>query len=149
VFAAFSSPKTFIALAPRECPEGFFEITDVGRDLIPVLFWFKVPNGTRPGAPLLGSAATTDAASLLKLEIFSFALVDAEVLVGVFRSRFGGECTGDGVGEALIGERSAMGGARFLPCCATGKYCEYTSSAMEIRNEYFSTDWQHVVEILT
>ncbi len=97
----------------------------------------------------LGLAATTDAASLLKLEIFSFALVDAEVLVSVFRSRFGGECTGDGVGEALIGERSAMGGACFLLCCATGKYCEYTSSRMEIRNEYFSIYWQRMVEILT
>jgi hypothetical protein len=95
-------------------------MTDVGREVAILAFWFKAPHGTRPGVPLLGSAATTDAASLLKWEMFSFALVDAEreVLVCVCRCRFPGECMGDGLGEALIGERSALGPGRFLPFCA-------------------------------
>jgi len=112
-----------MALAPCECPEGFFGTTEIGRGIL-LLFWFKAPNGARPGAPLLGLAATTEAANLLKLEIFSFALVDAErgVLDGVLICKFVGGCTGDGVGEALIGERSAAGAARFLPCWAAEKH---------------------------
>jgi hypothetical protein len=77
-------------------------------------------------ALLLGLPATTGAANLLKLEIFSFALADekTDVLLGVCGYGFVGELIGDAVGEALIGESSAVGTARFLQCWAAPKHYE-------------------------